>query len=146
MYTRINKINKNFVDRVENFITFACNQLGVTNVAELRSLCRKFQYREFHTLDEVKFHLFKKGFIPHYYVWNRYGEQYVHATSTNSKCNIHGEVDTESSNPYRQMILDMAGPDFNATRFEFNAEDIDEVPNPNAQKFYDMPSAVDKKL
>ena len=44
------------------------------------------------------------------------------------------------------MILDVAGPDFNATRFEFNAEDIDEVPNPNAQKFYDMPSAVDKKL
>ena len=86
MYTRINNdgtINKDFVDEVENFITFACNQLGVTNVAEIRCPCRKCQNRKFHTLDEVKLHLFRKGFIPNYYVWDRHGE-HVHATSTNS--------------------------------------------------------------
>ena len=70
----------------------------------------------------------------------------MHATSTNSECNFHEEVNTKSSNPYRQLILDIVGPDFNATGSEFNAEDMEEVPNPNAQKFYDMLSVVDKKL
>ena len=70
----------------------------------------------------------------------------MHATSTNSECNIHEEVVTESSNPYRQLILDVIGYDFNASGSEFNAENMEEVPNPNAHKFYDMLSAVDKKL
>ena len=35
----------------------------------------------------------------------------MHATSTNFECNIHEEVDTESSNPYRQLILDAVGLD-----------------------------------
>ena len=70
----------------------------------------------------------------------------MHVTSTNFECNIHEEVVTESSNPYRQLILDASGLDFNALGFEFNVEDMEEVPNPNAQKFYDMLSAVDKKL
>ena len=53
-------IKKDFVDRVENFITFACNQLGVMNVAEIRCPYRKCQNQKFHTLDEVKLHLFRK--------------------------------------------------------------------------------------
>ena len=48
-------------------------------------------------------------------------------------------MDTKSSNPYRQLILDAARPDF-------NVEDMEEVPNLNAQKFYDNLSAVNKKL
>ena len=43
MYTRINNdgtINKDFVDGVENFISFACNQLGVMNVREIRCLMK----------------------------------------------------------------------------------------------------------
>ena len=40
----------------------------------------------------------------------------MHATSTNFECNIHEEVEIESSNPNRQLIFDVAGPDFNATR------------------------------
>ena len=142
MYTRINNdgtINKDFVDGVENFISFACNQLGVMNVREIRCPCRKCHNRKFQTLEEVKLHLFRKGFIAYYYVWDRHGEQYVHATSTNFECNIHEEVDTESSNPYRQLIIDAAGPGF-------NVEDMEEVPNPTAQKFYDMLNAVDEKL
>ena len=142
MYTRINNdgtINKDFVDGVENFISFVCNQLGVMNVREIRCPCRKCHNRKFQTLEEVKLHLFRKGFIADYYVWDRHGEQYVHATSTNFECNIHEEVDTESSNPYRQLIIDAVGPGF-------NVEDMEEVPNPTAQKFYDMLNAVDEKL
>ena len=63
MYTRINNddtINKDFVDEDENFITFACNQLGVTNVAEIRCPYRKCQNRKFYTLDEVKVHIIRK--------------------------------------------------------------------------------------
>ena len=55
-------------------------------------------------------------------------------------------MNIESYNPYRQLILDAGRLDFNAVRLGFNVEDMEEVPNPNAQKFYDMLSAVDKKL
>ena len=55
-------------------------------------------------------------------------------------------MDIESSNPYRQLILNVVEPDFNAARLGFNIEDMEEVPNPNAQKFYDMLSVVYKKL
>ena len=51
-----------------------------------------------------------------------------------------------SSNPYRQLILDAAEPAFNAVGPGFNAEDMEEVSNPNAQKFYDMLSTADRKL
>ena len=44
---------------------------------------------------------------------HRHGE-HVHAISTNSECNIHEEMDTESSNPYQQLILNVVGLDFNA--------------------------------
>lgn len=53
--------------------------------------------------------------------------------------NISIEVDTAFINSYRQMILDTAGP-------EFITEYVDEIPNPNAQKFYDMLNMVDEKL
>ena len=58
----------------------------------------------------------------------------MHVTSTNSEYNIHEEVVTESSNPYRQLIVDASGPDFNALGFEFNVEDMEEVPNPKCTK------------
>ena len=53
MYTRINNnstINKDFVNGVENCITFAYNQLGMMTVTKIRSLCRKCKNRKFHTL------------------------------------------------------------------------------------------------
>ena len=61
----------------------------MTNVREMRCPCRKCQNRKFQTLEEVKLHLFRKGFIANYYVWDRHEEQYVHATSTNFECNVH---------------------------------------------------------
>ena len=45
------------------------------------------------------------------------------------------EVDTESSNPYRQLILDAVGLDFNAVGPGFNVKDMEEVFNPNSQNF-----------
>ena len=59
----------------------------------------------------------------------------MHATSTNSECNIHEEVVTESSKPYRQLILDVIGSDFHASGSEFNAENMEEVPNPMHTSF-----------
>ena len=95
MYTRINNddtINNDSANGVENFISFACKQLGVMNVREIRCPCRKCQNQKFQTLEEVKLHSFRKGFFAYYYVWDRHEEQYVHATFTNFECNSHEEV------------------------------------------------------
>ena len=71
MYTRINNddtINKDSANGLENFISFVCNQLGVMNVKEIRCPCRKCHNQKFQTLEEVKLHSFRKGFIVYYYV------------------------------------------------------------------------------
>ena len=79
MYTRLNvddTINKDFVDRVESFIAYACKRLGTSDVIELKCLYKKCHNQKFLKLDDVRVHLFRKGFVSEYYVWNRHGEPY----------------------------------------------------------------------
>ena len=90
-------------------------------------------------LDDVRVHLFRKGFVPDYYVWNRHGEPYGSTHFEQSTCHLIKVVDAEPTNPYRQMILDATGP-------EFENDFMEKAPNLNAQKFYDMLNAVDEKL
>nr|GLL40098.1 uncharacterized protein LOC109179592 [Ipomoea trifida] len=45
----------------------------------------------------------------------------------------------EQSNAYHRMVMDAAG-------VEFNVDEIEESPNPEAQKFYDMLKAADQEL
>ena len=141
MYTRLNAdgiINKDFVDGVESFIAYACKQLGTSNVTELRCPCKKCHNWKLLKLDDVRVHLFRKGFVLEYYVWNRHGEPYESMHSKQSTCHLTRAVDVEPTNPYRQMILD-------AIRPEFENDLMEEAPNLNAQKFYDMLNVVDEK-
>ena len=72
-------------------------------------------------------------------MWNRHGEPYESMHSEQSTCHLTRVVDVEPMNPYRQMILDAIGP-------EFENDFLEEAPNLNAQKFYDMLNVVDEKL
>ena len=141
-YTRLNAdgtINKDFVDGVESFLAYACKQLETFEVTELRCPCKKCHNRKYLKLDDARVHLFRKGFFPDYYVWNRHREPYESMHSEQSTCHLTRAVDAEPTNPYCQMILDAIGP-------EFENDFTKETPNLNAQKFYDMLNAVDKKL
>ena len=84
-------------------------------------------------------HLFRKGFVSEYYVWNRHGEPYERMHYEQSTCHLTRAVDVEPTDPYRQVILDAIGS-------EFENDFMEEEPNLNAQKFYDMLNAVDEKL
>lgn len=142
MYARRNTngtINPNFVEGVETFIAFALNQPRMSDMTKIRCPCTKCHNRKFQEVEEVRIHLFRKGFIPDYYEWNRHGEPYGNRDSEHCGMDVPTEADTVAANPYRQMILDAVGPDF-------FTEDMDEVPNPTAQKFYDMLNAADEKL
>nr|GLL17033.1 uncharacterized protein LOC109166492 [Ipomoea trifida] len=48
-------------------------------------------------------------------------------------------TDEEASNAYHTMVMDAAG-------VQFNVDEIEESPNPEAQKFYDMLKAADQGL
>ena len=89
--------------------------------------------------DDVRVHLFRKGFVSEYYVWNRHGELYESMHSKKSTCHLTRAVDVEPTNPYHKMILDAIGP-------KFENDFMEEAPNLNAQKFYDMLNAVDEKV
>ena len=84
-------------------------------------------------------HLFRKGFVSEYYVWNRHGEPYESMHSEQSTCHLTRVIDVEPTNPYRQMIFDAIG-------HEFENDFMEEAPNLNAQKFYNMLIVVDEKL
>nr|GMD83380.1 uncharacterized protein LOC109168299 [Ipomoea batatas] len=100
---------------------------------------RKCQNTKFLDVPTVKFHLAKYEFVSDYYVWRFHGE-----------CNLRVDVEQdvgapsqmaseEVSNAYHTMVMDAAGP-------EFNVDEIEESPNPEAQKFYDMLKAADQEL
>ena len=108
-------------------------------MTELRCPCKKCHNRKFLKLDDVRVHLFRKGFFLEYYVWNRHGEPYESMNSEQSTCHLTRVVDVEPTNSYRQMILDAIGP-------KFENDFMEEAPNLNAQKFYDILNAVDEKL
>ena len=144
MYTRLNDdekgtINNDFVDEVDSFIAYACKQLGTYDVTELRCLCKKCHNRKFLKLDDVRVHLFRKRFVPEYYVCNRHGEPYESMHSEQSTCHLTRAVDVEPTNPYRQMILDAIG-------LEFENDFMEEAPNLNAKNFYDLLNTVYEKL
>ena len=72
-------------------------------------------------------------------MWNRHGDPYESMHSKKSTGHLTRDVDVELTNPYRQMILDAIGS-------EFENDFMEEAPNLNAKKFYDMLNAVDEKL
>nr|GMD61463.1 uncharacterized protein LOC109179592 [Ipomoea batatas] len=103
--------------------------------------CRVPAFNELETIyvPTVKFHLAKYEFVSDYYVWRFHGE-----------CNLRVDVEQdvgapsqmaseEASNAYHTMVMDADGP-------EFNVDEIEESPNPEAQKFYDMLKAADQEL
>nr|GLL45078.1 uncharacterized protein LOC109179592 [Ipomoea trifida] len=87
----------------------------------------------------VKYHLAKHGFVSDYFVWRFHGERIVTADVDRDVGGPSQMTDEEASNAYHTMVMDAAG-------VQFNVDEIEESPNPEAQKFYDMLKAADQGL
>ncbi|XP_059290605.1 uncharacterized protein LOC132044132 [Lycium ferocissimum] len=115
----------------------------------------------------VEYHLFNFGFVEDYFVWEYQGEKDVIGEIASGN-DLHGGSQPESGfdNPYRQMVLDAAGPNFgqgsssqsysnievdSSHPYESSMEEepnpsMEEEPNPESQRFYNLLQAADEKL
>ena len=141
MYSRLinGLLNPEFLVGLEEFIEFACSKPEWMDGNKIKCPCTltKCRNRSYHQIDTVKYHLMKNGFIPGYYVWARQGEMEPDSIQNSGDAQPASE---SIENAYHSMVMDAAEPDFNPNEIS------DEPPNPEAQKFFDMLSAVNKEL
>nr|GME09613.1 uncharacterized protein LOC109179592 [Ipomoea batatas] len=144
MYTRMRNgvLTKEFLDGLKTFIDFATtSQRSWMDGERIRCPCtqRKCQNTKFLDVPTMKYHLAKNGFVSDYYVWRFHGERIVTADVDRDVGGPSQMTDEEASNAYHTMVMD-------ATGVQFNVDEIEESPNPEAQKFYDVLKAADQGL
>ena len=88
--------------------------------------------------NEVRIHLYKKGFVADYYYWTCHGENdpTLHRVFSNQ---ANGSTMAESRNNehlnrFQAMVYDVVGPDFG---IHYNQE-VEEPPNLYAKNFYEL--------
>ncbi|KAM3356785.1 hypothetical protein P3S68_023499 [Capsicum galapagoense] len=147
-----------FVTGVDEFIQFACSQPNHMSGDKVRCPCAKYQNYKFMDVETIKCHLYQSEFIENYFIWKHQGERDdISKTSYGNALHGGGQPKFEE-NPYRQMILDAAGPNISqgsSWQSYSNSEpesshpfqhSIEEDPNPVSKKFYDLLDAADAEL
>ncbi|KAJ8767880.1 hypothetical protein K2173_020820 [Erythroxylum novogranatense] len=122
MYRRLTTdgfINPKFVEGFDVFIHYASSQPAYMDGSKIRCPCKKCKHKCLLFIDEVYLHLLRKGFVPNYFQWTRYGEPFIASTSRRTKehtsLNLN-EYNVEDGygrnyvdgpeNSYRQMVHD----------------------------------------
>ncbi|KAK2453938.1 hypothetical protein QL285_001553 [Trifolium repens] len=145
---------------VELFIKAVKQSPVVISEGGIRCPCAVCECGRFRSEDEIKYHLYTKGFKPNYWIWSSHGESFQPAPS-NAANNI-GDVNqgaTSSSAPIvaaqnyqhypfnemNDMISDALG--FNVVNNGSEDEyDGDELPNAEAQRFYQLLKETNEPL
>ena len=146
MYERLDVdgyVSPIFRNGLKAFIDFACSNHNCMDGNKIKCLCRKCKNIPYEKVEVVKFHLARYGFKPNYHLWDRHGEASVHSTSSFEPTatgldDSNTSLNEEREPSYMEMVLDAAGPDF-ITRT------LDEEPNPEDKKFFDMLNAADRE-
>ncbi|KAK2362060.1 hypothetical protein QL285_087156 [Trifolium repens] len=109
--------------------------------------------------DEIKYHLYTKGFKPNYWVWSSHGESFRSASSNSANIGDVNQGTTSSSAPIavaqnyqhypfnemNDMITDALG--FNVVNNGSEDEyDGDELPNAEDQRFYNLLKETNEPL
>ncbi|XP_058003717.1 uncharacterized protein LOC131180116 [Hevea brasiliensis] len=144
-------LNPEFLSGLEAFINFACSKPEFMDGSKIRCPCAKCINRKYLLADDVKFHLVSKGFRPNYLKWTAHGESLcssTYAIEVNVPRQEHFHGDT---NPYRNMVFDVAGPHFqnamaDVPSLDNEVDNMEELPNPESKKFYDMLKATEEEL
>ena len=146
MYRRLNAGKKGYTDEflfgVEQFITFACHQEMFIREGVIRCPCLKCKNRKYLNPDEVRIHLYSKGFQPGYWCWSSHGEEMSRQYGEDNIARCTNEENHGEINQFQNMIFDAAGPSFE----NYNNYNMEEPPNMDAQKFYDMLNAAQRPL
>jgi hypothetical protein len=126
-----------FVEGVNEFIEFATSQENFQRFSKLRCPCKKCECRRFHNVDDVMVHLYERGFMNNYYCWTNHGESMPRSSPVvvDESYYDNGQH-REEFNPFEQMIMDHIGPEVG--RVIEQGQNMEEYPNPEAKKFYDM--------
>ncbi|OIT18989.1 hypothetical protein A4A49_54464, partial [Nicotiana attenuata] len=116
MYERLDGrggINSNFVTGMDSFLLFVRSQQNRMSGENVRCPCKKCCNIIYIDVQTVRLHLIKFGFVENYSVWKYQGEKDMTGV-TSSSSDLHGGVQPAlgCDNPYRQMVLDAAGPNF----------------------------------
>ena len=134
-------LNQDFLNGLETFINFACSQSRWMDGDKIKWPCNnlKCQNMSFRDVNTARYHVAKYGFVPNYFVWIYQGESTMAMDSDQNEGSESYVCSEEPSNTYHRIIMEAVGADF-------NMDDMDEPPNPEAQKFYDMLKAADNEL
>ncbi|KAF3678745.1 putative flowering time control protein FCA-like isoform X1 [Capsicum annuum] len=161
MYERLDGrgcLYSRFITGVDEFIQFACSQPNRMSGDKVRCPCAKCQNYKFMDVETVKCHLYQSGFIENYFIWKHQGERDDISETSYGNALHGGGQPVFVENPYRQIILDAAGPNFSqgsSWQSYSNSEpesshpfqhSMEEDPNLVSKKFYDLLDAVDAEL
>ncbi|KAL3629650.1 hypothetical protein CASFOL_026872 [Castilleja foliolosa] len=108
-----------FVDGVESFIQFALTRPSTERDGDkMKCPCRRTKCcnRAYRSIDEIKFHLCSKGFVPDYLIWSHHGETNL----VLSQCNVEvggssSDIRENSPNNYVNTVQDAAELEFEVT-------------------------------
>ncbi|KAM3395106.1 hypothetical protein P3S68_004111 [Capsicum galapagoense] len=133
----------------------------------IRCPCKKYRNIKYKDVETVRYHLLHDGFVKDYFVWKHQGEKDMIGEISFGDDLINGaQLELGYDNPYRQMILDIVGPNFNHgsswqpyNNIEFGSShpyepsieeehktSMEEEPNLEYQKFYELLHSDDAKL
>lgn len=147
MYNRHmgNKVSSAYMQKVDEFITFACGKDEVVIDRLMKCPCAKYRNRPYRDPEIVQFHLYTNGFCDNYYHWTYHGD--------GEECNVFTTATKEStssgivSSPYRDMVIDAFGPEYNTEHVIEGYQDVEEEdPLPKSKKFFDMLKAAEEPL
>ncbi|KAI5312146.1 hypothetical protein L3X38_041319 [Prunus dulcis] len=119
-----NRCADEYLDGIEDFIEFARrHNPGATRI---RCPCRRCNNTLWETIENVGFHLVRNGMIETYSIWNLYGEQVDHASSSNAPRVDNVEPIMDLNDEVMGIIQDV----FPFASANINHEGEDDVPTP----------------
>ncbi|GAV57602.1 Transpos_assoc domain-containing protein [Cephalotus follicularis] len=131
-------LTEEFNRGVLTFLDFTFSNQDFVWDSKIKCPCSRCKLRAFGTRSEVRLHLLKKGFTPHYTLWDQHGERREHRRAVVEQPDPSGP-----SNPFVDLVMDARGFDFDTGEHDETAY---ELPNPNAKKFYDLLMDADEPL
>ncbi|XP_050211492.2 uncharacterized protein LOC126661677 [Mercurialis annua] len=161
MYVRLEDgyLHPRFAKGVEEFVEFAKRHPQFMDGAKIRCPCNHTKCRNKGYLDEVTVmcHLGKNGFMQNYYCWYNHGETYVpnlvrpdHNIDLENTC--HQAETSDAGDLFRSMMDDVIGrasvlhPSEDVINPPHVSHSMEESPNMEAQRLYDMLKASEQEL
>ncbi|KAK2369072.1 hypothetical protein QL285_082226 [Trifolium repens] len=145
MYNRLNRGRKGFTDEFLNglneFVSFALQQECIVN-NNIRCPCSNCKNVPLKHVEDVKLHLLQAGFKPNYWYWTCHGESNPELVAEINKKKSAQEGHNSHQGRFLNMVYDAVGPQH---QMECE-EEMEESPNINDQKFYDLLHASEKQL